>query len=754
MKEGLALVAGAADGAVPGVAAALAALRPPAAPPGMVARPRLVDRLARSLAASLVVVAAPAGWGKTSLLRDWLAAQDSGVAWLSAGEDDNDPVVFWSEVIAALGTVAPGTGAAALEALAGPGAGMPERAVTLLIEDLARLAGPVTLVVDDFDRVTSPEVLAGVGLLAEHLPPELSVIVAGRRDPQLPLARLRAAGKLAEIRAGQLRFSEAEAEAMLNRTLGLALPPEEVHALWQRTEGWPAGLYLTGLPLRHHADGHPAADALAAGDRHVFDYLSAEVLAGLPTRLRGFLLRTAVLDRFCAPLCDAVTGAAEAADLLEEVDRLQLFMVPLDGARGWYRYHVLFATALRRELERAEPGLAPLLHRRAAAWHRQHGTAAVAVEHALASCDWSDAREMIAAHWQQFLDEGLAETLAGWLDRLPLAVGDARMCIVAAVSASLHGRPQEAERWLAAAETATPQGLWPDGPESVESAVCLCRALNHWLKGDLAAADPASRRAAEFELESGTAAWRARTLAVLGAILCWRGHDTDAALLLEQVIGPEHWRAGNHARQLAFSCLATISARHGDDEAADRYARQAADLPDSCKVTVLADLTRAELLAGCGEEAEGETTALAALDQARQHQWCLDTAAALICLAGICTRTGRPADARTHLDEASTLIDALPDSGILPGLLADAERLANPPAPPPAPRTRARRPDGLTGREAEVLDLLTSGHTNLEIAAKLVISVHTVERHLQNAYRKVGVRNRADAAAYMARNAS
>jgi LuxR family transcriptional regulator, maltose regulon positive regulatory protein len=754
LMEGPASVARLANRAANGALVPPSVLGPPTARPGMVARPGLVDRLAGSLAARLVLVVAPAGWGKTSLLREWLAAQDSGAAWLSVREDDNDPAAFWSGVIAALGSVAPGTGAAALEALAALGGGMPGRALTLLIADLARLPGPVTLVVDDFHRITSPRVLVGVALLAEHLAPGLSVVVSTRQEPGLPLARLRASGKLAEIRAGQLGFSEAEAEMLLNHTLGLTLPPEDVHALWQRTEGWPAGLYLAGLPLRSRTDGHQAVGALADGDQHVFDYLAAEVLAGLPPRLRGFMLRTSVLDRFCAPLCDAVMGSADAADLLEEAGRRQLFVAPLDAARGWYRYHTMFAAALRRELDRTEPGLAPLLHRRAATWHRQYGTADSAVEHALASGDWSDARELIAAHWEQFLSDGLAETVAGWVDRLPpaLAAGDARMCITAALAASLHGRPEEAERWLAAAETAPPQGRWPGGPASIESAVCSCRALQRWLDGDLAAADRASRRAAELELESGTAGWRARTQALLGAILYWRGHDADARLLLEQVTGPAHRLAGTQTRQLALSCLAAISARHGDDEAADRYAHEAADRPGPCQVSVLADLTLATLLADRGKTAEAESTALAALDQARHHRQRLDTAAALICLANICTRAGRAVDARSRLDEATNLISALPDSGILPGHLADAELLADPPSPTPPSRTRARRADGLTGREAEVLDLLTGGHTNLEIAAKLVISVHTVERHLQNAYRKVGVRNRADAAAYMVRH--
>ena len=291
----------AANGAARRTMVVASVLRPPAAPPDTVARHALLDRLTESLTARLVLTVAPAGWGKTSLLRDWWLAQDSGAAWLSVGEGDNDQVSFWSSVIAALGTVAPGTGTAALEALtAGPRT--PRQVETLLVDDVARMPRRITLVLDDFHLITSPEVRAGFEFLVEHLPPTLSLVVAARLDPELPLARLRARGELAEIRADQLRFSLDEAERLLNQTLGLALPPEEVHALWQRTEGWAAGLYLSGLSLRGRKDGHTAGfiGAFADDDRHIFDYLSAEVLAGLPPRTRTFLLRTALLDRFCA----------------------------------------------------------------------------------------------------------------------------------------------------------------------------------------------------------------------------------------------------------------------------------------------------------------------------------------------------------------------------------------------------------------------------------------------------------------------
>ena len=462
-----------------------------------------------------------------------------------------------------------------------------------------------------------------------------------------------------------------------------------------------------------------------------------------------------MLDRFCASLCDAVTGSAGSRELLEELEGCHLFLVRLDNTGRWYRYHVLFAETLRHELDRAEPGLAPLLHRRASAWHRQHGTVAEAIDHAIAAGDLSEARELIAAYWREALDEGLTETVEGWLDRLPpeMVTGDAQMCLIRGLLARLHGRPQDVEPWLAAAGAAPPQNPWSHGPASTESAICFHRALHHLMDGDLAAAEAAARRAAELELESGNVYWRARTLAVLGAVLSWRGQNADAGLLLEQVSRPVHQQADNSASLLALSCLAAMSARQGDDEAAGRYLREAADLGGRrVGVTVLADLTTAGLLAGRGELAAAETAALAALDRARRQRWRPDTAAALVSLARIHARAGRAADARVRLGEASDLIATFPDPGILAGLLAEADRSAGQPEPAAAPGSRTRRPDGLTDREAEVLRLLTFGHTNLEIAARLVVSVHTVERHLANAYRKVGVRNRADASAYMARD--
>jgi LuxR family transcriptional regulator, maltose regulon positive regulatory protein len=755
---------GAASGLAGGAMVAASMLHPPVARPGTVVRQGLLDRLTESLAAKLVLVVAPAGGGKTSLLREWWSAgEDSGRAWLSIETAHNDPARFWSSVIAAIGTVSPGIGAAALEALAPLGARPPACVEPLLINDLAAMPGRVTLVLDDFHLITNQDVLACFGFLVEHLPPTLGLVVATRSDPALPLARLRARGEMAEIRAGELSFSEAEAAQLLNGTLGLALPPDEVHALWQRTEGWAAGLYLAGLSLRGYKDNDPARfiRAFAGDDRHIFDYLAAEVLGGLPPQIRSFLLRTSVLDRCCGSLCDAVTGSSGSQSLLEEIERSQLFLVPLDNARRWYRYHGLFAEMLRRELDRSEPGLAPLLHRRASGWHRQQGPVTEAINHAILAGDVTDARELIAAHWSDVLDEGLAETVESWLDRMPPAIvaEDARMCLIRGLAAYHGGGLEDVERWLAAAEATAPMGPIRHGPTSVESGTCYLRAAYRHHMGDLAGAESASRQAVEMELETGSAQWRAPALAMLGATLFWRGQDADASGLFEQVIGQAHPPASQLPGLWALSCMSAIAARQGDRETAGRYLREAADLAARCRLegswaTVTADLTSAGLLADRGELIEAEAVAGTALEHARRRQARLETAAALLCLARIHARAGPTAEASARISEATDLISQCQDPGILTGLLAETEHLAGRAALVPAPRNpgRARRPDGLTAREAEVLTLLTQGCTNLEIAARLVVSVHTVERHLQNAYRKVGVRNRADAAAYMARS--
>ncbi len=740
-------------------AAPASLLRPPAARPGSVARTDAQDRLAESLAAKLVLVVAPAGWGKTSLLRDWWAASDSSSrAWLSVQPAHNDPARFWSDVIEAIGTASPGFGAA-MQAVAGPA----QTGVDPLISELAQIPGRVTLVLDDFHVISDPGVLECFGYLIENLPPSVGLVVAARSDPPVPLARLRVRGEMAEIRPDVLAFSDAEAARLLAGTLDLTLSPEHVHALRDRTEGWAAGLYLAGLALRerHGDDPGELARAFTGDERHIADYLATEVLGSLPPAIRSFLLRTCVLDRLCGPLCDTVTGSSGGQGLLEEIERAQLFVVPLDNARHWYRYHPLFAEALAAELDRSEPGLAALLHRRASGWHREHGSVTDAITHAIAAGDMPDARELIAAHWDAVLDDGQIQVLQAWLDQLPpeMIAGDARLCLIRGFAACTAGGPQHAGPWLAAARAVPATAPLPHGPASVDSGVALIDAARHHVAGDLPAAEAAACQAAELELESGTARWRADALAMLATVLFWRGRHADARALLEQVIGPAQPPARRLIHVLALGAMSAIASASDDADTASRLTREAADLAARHRLqghwaTVTADLTTAGLLAGRGELADAETVAVRALGNARHHHAHLETAAALLSLAAIHGRADHAGEASDLMNQAGDLIAQCPDPGILAGQLAGNEGLTASQSPVPPQRRRSLRPDGLTDREAEVLQLLTQGCTNLEIAAKLVVSVHTVERHLQNAYRKISVRNRADAAAYMARGGS
>jgi len=727
-------------------------LHPPAGRRGSVVRRDLLIRLDESASAKLVVVVAPAGWGKTSLLRDWCSAGEAPrAAWLSVDRDDDDPVRFWAHVIAAVAAVSPGTGEASLQVLTAPGAKSAEGVLTPLINDLERLTAPVTLVLDDYHLISNRRLLECVEYLVEHLPRTLRLVVSARADPELPLARLRARGEMTEIRADALRFSDVEAAELLNGTFGLGLAPAEIDALQQRTEGWAAGLYLAGLSLRGRADPSRLVWAFAGDDRQIVDYLVAEVLDALPDDVRSFMMRTSVLDRMCGPLCDAVTGSGGSWRILEGLERSNQFVIPLDDSRKWYRYHQLFAELLRHELDRAEPGLAPLLHRRASAWHRQHGSIAEAIGHAMPAGDLADARELIAAHWNAYVNEGLAETVEAWLNRLPAAMvtDDARMCLVKGWISRHLGRLDEVEPWLEAAEAATPQGPLTEGSTSIESSACLLRAGYRHMIGDLAGAEAASRQALALEA-AGTPLWQAVASATLGASLCWQGKDGEARTVLRRVAGPVPRPAGNLAGLWARGCLAAIAARSDNPEAAEDHVRKAMDLADRHRlgeywVAATALLTSAELLERRGQLADAEATARRGLLLAERGRARLETACAQLGLARLAARADRDEEARARVGAARRIIMACADPGVvLTGLLAATAGDVGRPAPPSGPRL-PELAEPLSQREDEILRWLSSQLSLREIATELYVSYDTVKTHTRHIYRKLGVSTRQQA---------
>jgi LuxR family transcriptional regulator, maltose regulon positive regulatory protein len=424
---------------------------------GFVARPRLVDRLAPPLGGQLTLVCAPAGFGKTALLAHWARRDPRPVAWLSLDDADNDPARFWRHAAAALDTVRPGVAdrvAALLQGGLQPTSF--EAVVTTLVNQLAGVAEETVLVLDDYHLVQAPQVHQSLEFLLAHLPAPLRLVVASRADPPLPLARLRARGQLAELRERDLRFSPQEAAQLLRTTIGPDLPQAAVAVLADRTEGWVAGLQLVALSLQGRTDIAAFVEGFSGSHRYVLDYLTQEVLDRQPQPLREFLLQTAVLARLYGPLCQAVTGRADSQALLEQAERANLFLVPLDEVRGWWRYHHLFADLLRARLAQEQPDRLPGLHRAAAAWCEQHGLLDDAVRHALAAGDAAWAARLIEQHFDAMLWRSEDVTFRRWLQALPaeLVRSRPRLCLAQAYGALLSGRLEAAEPLVADAERA------------------------------------------------------------------------------------------------------------------------------------------------------------------------------------------------------------------------------------------------------------------------------------------------------------
>ena len=433
---------------------------------GLVTRPRLSERLNRGGESKLTLVSAPAGFGKTTLVADWLATTpEKATTWLSLDPNDNLTASFWRYVIAALRTAVPDVGATALSLLESPKEPIAAVVATLLNE-LSPLPNDLVLVLDDYHVIDALEIHDGIALLLDHLPPQIHLVITTRADPPLPLARLRARGELVEIRAADLRFTPEEAAAYLNEVMGLNLGAAEVVALEARTEGWIAALQLAALSIQGRDDVTGFIAGFAGDDRYIVDYLVEEVLRGQPEEVRSFLLDTSILDRLTGPLCDAVTGQAGGKARLEALDRANLFLVPLDDRRQWYRYHQLFADVLRARLQDEQPDRVLVLHRRASDWYERDGDRSEAIRHAMAGEDFERAADLIELAIPSMSQGRQEATLRSWLNALPddlfearpvLAVGWVAMRLVRGEAEGVEARLLQAERWL------EPGAQAPDG---------------------------------------------------------------------------------------------------------------------------------------------------------------------------------------------------------------------------------------------------------------------------------------------------
>jgi LuxR family maltose regulon positive regulatory protein len=724
-------------------------LAPPAPPAGVLPRASLQSLLEVGLGAKLCLVDAPAGSGKTTLLAQWRATAGGGrVAWVSLDEGDDDPTRFWVYVVEALRTVEPGVGASALAALARPSADLYRMVLPGLLNELSRVELPLFLVLDDYHLIRNPTCHQTLTFLLDHLPANIHVALSGRSDPPLPLARMRARGELAEVRVADLQFTDEEALALLNGPMGLQLGTGDAQRLAERTEGWAAGLVLAGLSLRGRQDPSAFIAAFQGDNRHVADYLGAEVLARQPDTIRRFLLGTSILERLSGPLCEAVLEVQGSARLLEELERSNLFLVPLDDRRQWYRYHHLFAELLRLELASREPGLLATLHRRAAAWHRQAGNLDEAIGHASAAGDFVEAAALIATHWLTYWRRGHRATVARWLDGLPeeAIVANPPVAYVAAWIRGYSGASkQECERWLAALEDPSWEGGLQDGVSSLAFAANLARTA--LVFDDVGRSAAAGRRALELAgPKSAPYWWMAQS--ALGHALYLSGRSAEVQPDLEELIGRVPAAAQPVAVVLALAVLSLLAGDQADDRTAMTLARQAAATADTQGLSAepmcgIAYAALGRALARQGELAEAEAQLGRALAPVGIDSMVGQRAFALLLLAPVRRGRGDLAGARALVDQARDLVGRFADPGALPALLEQTEQALVSPTPR---RGEAAAP--LSERELVVLRLLPTRLSTREIGRELSVSVTTVRSQVQAIYRKLQASTRAEAVAH------
>jgi LuxR family transcriptional regulator, maltose regulon positive regulatory protein len=725
----------------------------PALRPGHLRRAKLVEALIAHAQCRVVLLAAAPGSGKTSLLSEWHAdpRESRPFAWISLDVADNDPVRFWDGICAALQTIAPEIGGSSQAALHSPGTAVADQVLPLLINDLDGVAEPLVLVLDDYHVIANSEIHAAIELLIERLPSTAQLAMSTRSDPPLPLSRLRARGQLMEIRGGDLRFNATEAAAFLNDVVGLDLESDEIARLHERTEGWPAGLQLAGLSLRGREDRGQFIDSFAGDDRHIVEYLGFEVLDNEPPDLREFMIQSSVLERLSGPLCAAVTENPDAEQLLRRLERENAFVVALDSQREWYRYHHLFGELLRHELMRTRPGLVSELHRRASAWYLRADAIHEAIEHAIAAGEFGAAIELITGHWYEFLQRGRQETVATWIDKLPVetVVHDPNLCLTKAWLGVNAGQLDEVDRWIEAAGRAAAEQPQAGGLPPLESGVASLRAIHRYMSGNVNAAVTAGRRALELERGGAASPWRPVGCPVLGLSLHWHGERGDASRALIEAVRVARANGNHLAAMHASGGLAAIEYDRGDAAGAAARAAEAIALAEDHDLSEhwassLSLAVRGQLLGLADDPEAADQVLRRATDLARRGVASIEIAYSLLALAGIRERLGRHGEARRIYEDARKALALCEDPGTLNARLARAERQAGFAWPRRASRTSGPS-DALSDAELSVLRLLRSELSQREIAGELHLSFNTIKTHTRNIYRKLGVAERAEA---------
>ena len=543
---------------------------------GHVSRPRLLAKLKPRPDERITLVSAPAGYGKTALIVEWLAQpQDAApkVAWLSLDEQDNDPVHFLTHLIAAARQVNQDLGEATLGLLQAPQPPPPEAVIGALINDIALLPAPFVLALDDYHVIHELGIHRQLGFLVEHQPSQVHLIIVTREDPPLPLARLRARGQIVEIRQEDLRFSPDECATFLHQVMGLDVAPTDVAALERRTEGWIAGLQLAGLSMRGRDDVSGFVEAFTGSSRYVLDYLIGEVLEQQPAEVQDFLLKTSILDRLTAELCDAVTQRQDSQRILQLLDQSNLFVVPLDQSRSWYRYHNLFAELLSQRLRSTEAQSEMDLHRRASEWFAAKRLLPEAIQHALAAADWERAAVLVEGESVTMLRRGELVTLLGWIKALPKETVFKRpeLSRDCGWALTLTGQLDAAEEFLQRAESSA------GGDGALLGTILVAQAYHLRARGDNAGAIERGQRALDLLPDSDPLS-RSLVALTLGLAHWSRGDLQGAEKALEEVDRAAKQSRNHYARMTALSYLGVIQAIHGRLRRAAEMCRLASEM--------------------------------------------------------------------------------------------------------------------------------------------------------------------------------
>jgi LuxR family transcriptional regulator, maltose regulon positive regulatory protein len=718
--------------------------------PRLVVREGLIDALSEGLSRPLTLVYGPAGSGKTMLVAQWAASarEERPVAWLSLEADDNDPARYWIYLIAALRSVMPGIGEAPLAMLRAPGVNLIAEALPTLINELADVSERFVLVLDDYHSIEDARIHDGMASLIEHLPSTLSIVMTSRAQPQLRVGRLRARAQLNDIDAEQLRFSLSEAESMLNDVHGLGLAPDTVKRLHDRTEGWAAGLYLAVLSLRGRGDTSGFVASFAGSDRRVVDYLAAEMLDERHEAELDFLLHTSVLERFCAELCDAVTGACDGRAMLDRIERVNYFLIPLDPRHEWYRYHHLFGELLRHELGRRQPRRAAELHHRAARWFLDAGMVSEAIGHQTAAGELDAASSLIDNHWLAFTNAGQRETVARWMDQLPhgYIVSDGRLCLVQARTALTVGERDEVLRWVDLATQAPTNN--PSDDAQLGEEVTVVRAAAWQLLGDMNRAQELAGQLAPLD---GSSVWHSLAACVLGTSARSFDAGDDAQELFETALKLGSSQPNFIVSMIARGRLALIAADRGDwrgcgakVEAAFEVVR--ANGLEEYWICSSAHIARGRLFHRNRQPTEARAELERAVALARRGAGLVEWSYALTTLAELSRELGDRRAARELVLEARELLSRAPRPGTLAlrlvERLEDTLRLVVDVSGATPVVT-----DELTAREHAVLGLLPTGLSAREIGDELGISRDTVKTHTKRIYQKLGVSSRRGAVA-------